>query len=320
MLRCPAGREGNAHITLLLRDELRAAVTPGDHALTIGVFDGVHRGHQMLVGRLREEAAARGLGAGLVTFHPHPVSVLRPDVQISYLTSLETRVERLRATGLDFVSVVQFTSELAQVSAEDFARVLHEDAGMRLLMVGRDFALGRNREGTVDRLAEIGADIGFDVEPIDLLPLEAGPVSSTRVRKALADGRMGEATQLLGRPYALRGPVVHGDQRGRTIGFPTLNLGFSPDLALPAHGVYVSRTHIDGASHEGCTNIGVRPTFDGARLMVETHLLDFDEDAYGSVITVELLERLRAEQRFDGPDALIAQIGRDVEATRAYFA
>lgn len=305
---------------LLIREELRAAVTAGEYALTIGVFDGVHRGHQMLIGKLREEAAARGLGAGLVTFHPHPVSVLRPDATISYLTSLETRVERLRTTGLDFVAVVQFTSELAQVSAEDFARVLYEEAGMRLLMVGRDFALGRNREGTVERLAEIGKEVGFDVEPIDLLPLEDGAVSSTRVRKALGVGNMREASELLGRPFALRGPVVHGDERGRAIGFPTLNLGLSPDLALPAHGVYVSCTELDGVRYEGCTNIGVRPTFDGERLMVETHLLDFDADAYGSVVTVELLERLRAEQRFDGPDALVAQIRRDVDATRAYFA
>ena len=320
MLYGPSEPRRDHLIALLIREELRAAVTPGEYAITIGVFDGVHRGHQMLVGMLREEAAARGLGSGLVTFHPHPVSVLRPDIQISYLTSLETRVERLRATGLDFVSVVQFTSELAQVSAEDFARVLYEEAGMRLLMVGQDFALGRNREGTVERLAEIGKDIGFEVQPIELLPLEDGAVSSTRVRNALADGKMGEATQLLGRPYSLRGPVVQGDQRGRTIGFPTLNLGFSPDLALPAYGVYVSRTDIGGVAYEGCTNIGVRPTFDGTRLMVETHLLNFDQDVYGSVITVELLERLRPEQRFDGPDALIAQIGRDLEATRAYFA
>jgi riboflavin kinase/FMN adenylyltransferase len=305
---------------LLIREELRAAVTPGEHALTIGVFDGVHRGHQMLIEQLRAEAAARGLGSGLVTFHPHPVSVLRPDVAISYLTSLETRVERLRATGLDFVAVVQFTSELAQVSAEDFARVLYEAAGMRLLMVGQDFALGRNREGTVERLAEIGKDVGFEVRPIELLPLEDGPVSSTRVRKALAVGNMREASQLLGRPFALRGPVVHGDERGRTLGFPTLNLGLSPDLSLPAHGVYVSCTELEGGRYEGCTNIGVRPTFDGERLVVETHLLDFDREVYGSIITVELLERLRPEQRFDGPDALVAQIHRDIDATRDYFA
>ena len=305
---------------LLIREELRAAVRSGEYAVTIGVFDGVHRGHQMLIDRLREEAASRGLGAGLVTFHPHPVSVLRPDIQVSYLTSLETRVERLRARGLDWVSVVQFTSEVAQVSAEDFMRVLHEEAGLRLLMVGRDFALGRNREGTVDRLAEIGEHVGYEVLPVDLLPLEDGPVSSTRVRQALADGNMREANELLGRPYALRGPVVHGDERGRAIGFPTINLGFSADLALPASGVYVSCTEIDDRHVEGLTNVGVRPTFDGDRLMVETHLLDFDGELYDEVATVEFLERLRPEQRFDGPDALVAQIEKDVAQARAYFA
>ncbi len=305
---------------LLIREELRAAVAPGEHALTIGVFDGVHRGHQMLIGRLREEAAARGLGAGLVTFHPHPVTVLRPETPVSYLTSLETRVERLRAAGLDFVAVAGFTSELAQVSAADFARVLREEAGMRLLMVGRDFALGRNREGTVERLAAIGAGEGFEVEPIDLLPLDDAAVSSTRVRRALAEGDMRGAAGLLGRPYALRGPVVRGDERGRAIGFPTLNLGLSPDLALPAHGVYVSRTELGGERFEGCTNVGLRPTFGGDRAVVETHLLGFDREVYGSVVTVELLERLRPERRFDGPGALVAQIGRDLEAARAYFA
>jgi riboflavin kinase/FMN adenylyltransferase len=305
---------------LLIREELRRAVTPGAHALTLGVFDGVHRGHQLLFGRLREEAAARRLSTGIVTFHPHPISVLRPEIEISYLTSLETRVEQLRTTGVDFVAVVQFTSELAQVSAEDFARILVEEAGLKLFVTGHDFALGRNREGTPERLAELGLDLGFEVQPIELLPEDGAPVSSTRVRQALASGAMEEATELLGRPFVLRGPIVHGDERGRTIGFPTLNLGLSPDLALPAHGVYVSCTELDGARFEGCTNIGVRPTFDGDRLMVETHLLDFDREVYGSIITVELLDRLRPERRFDGPDALVAQIQLDLAATRAHFA
>ena len=304
---------------LLIREELRRAVTPGAHALTIGVFDGVHRGHCLLFERLRREAAARQLGAGIVTFHPHPVSVLRPAVEISYISSLETRVELMRATGVDFVAIVQFTSELAQVSAEDFVRVLTEEAGMKLLVSGHDFVFGRNREGTVERLGELGPDLGFEVLPIDLLPEDGTPVSSTRVRDALAEGAMEEAAELLGRPFALRGPVVVGDQRGRTIGFPTLNLGLSPDLALPADGVYISCTEVDGRSFEGCTNIGVRPTFDGLKRIVETHLLDFEGDLYGRVVKTELLSRLRGERKFDGPDALIAQIERDVEATRSYF-
>ena len=305
---------------LLIREELRRAVSPGAHALTLGVFDGVHRGHQLLFERLREEAAARRLSSGIVTFHPHPVAVLRPEIEISYLTSLETRVEQLRATEVDFVAVVQFTSELAQVSAEDFARVLVEEAGLKLLVTGHDFALGRGREGNPERLAEIGLDLGYEVQPIELLPEDGTPVSSTRVRNALASGSMEEATELLGRPFVLRGPVVHGDERGRTIGFPTINLGLSPDLLLPADGVYVSCVEVEGRRLEGCTNIGVRPTFDGVRRIVETHLLDFEGDLYDRVASVELLRMLRPEQKFDGPDALIAQIHDDVEDTRAYFA
>ena len=312
--------KGRSHQVLLIREELRRAVTPGAHALTIGVFDGVHRGHQLLFERLRAEAAVRQITPGILTFHPHPISVLRPEIEISYLTSLETRVEQLRTTGVDFVAVVQFTSELAQVSAQDFARILVEEAGLKLLVAGHDFAIGRNREGTMEQLAGVGLELGFEVQPIELLPEDGAPVSSTRIRDALAAGAMEEAAELLGRPYTLRGPVVHGDERGRTIGFPTINLGLSPDLALPVDGVYVSRAQVDGRRLEGCTNIGVRPTFDGVRRVVETHLLDFEGDLYDRVASVELLKMLRPEQRFDGPDALIAQIRRDVEDTRAYFA
>ncbi len=306
---------------LLIRDELRHAVTPGEHALTLGVFDGVHRGHQMLIERARTEARARGLGTGVVTFHPNPVTVLRPGTAFSYLTTLERRVELLRATGVDWVAVLQFTSELALVSAEDFVRVLVEEAGLRLLVVGEDFAVGRGREGNVPRLTELGTQYGFEVIPVGLLTHgESAAISSTRVRNALGEGEMAEVTHCLGRPYSLRGPVLHGDARGRGIGFPTLNLGISPDLAVPPNGVYVTRAEVRGATYGATTNIGLRPTFDGSDRRVETHILDFDEQIYGEVVRIELLERLREERKFDGIEALVAQIEQDVAATRAYFA
>lgn len=306
---------------LLVRDDLRRAATSGAHALVLGVFDGVHRGHQLLVERLRTEAATRSLGSGIVTFHPAPITVLRPDIPFHYLTSLETRIELLRKTGVDFVSVVQFTTEVAQVSAEDFARMLVEDARMKLLLMGSDFAFGRGREGTVERLTEIGDSLGFEVVPIDLLESDEERVSSTRVREALVDGRMEDVSSLLGRPYSLRGPVLHGDERGRTIGFPTLNLGISADFTLPPNGVYVSRCEIAGGTYESCTNIGTNPTFlDGQQHRIETHLLDFEGDLYDRVAKVDLLRRLRSEVKFNGPGELVAQIRRDVEATRAYFA
>ncbi len=306
---------------LLVREELRSSVTPGEHALSIGVFDGVHRGHQMLIGRMLEEAKARSLTGGVITFHPHPLSVVRPDVKITYLESLERRVELLRELGTEFVSVLQFTSELQQVSALDFSRLLVEEAGMRLLVVGEDFRLGRGGAGTVEVLTGIGEELGFEVLAVPLLGDGEDRVSSTRVRQALEAGEMETVSQLLGHPFLLRGPVLHGDERGRQIGFPTLNVGVSADRWLPPNGVYVTRALVGDREFEACTNIGVRPTFEGDNSrLVETHLLDFEGDLYGQVVTVELLHRLRAEQKFNGIEELSAQIQRDLAATREWFA
>ncbi|MBM4410174.1 MAG: bifunctional riboflavin kinase/FAD synthetase [Chloroflexi bacterium] len=307
---------------LLVRDELRRSVTPGDHALSIGVFDGVHAGHQALIKRMLDEGRSRGLTGGVVTFHPHPRTVIRPDQPFEYLASLEHRVELLRACGVDFVAVLQFTSEVQQVSAEDFCRLLVEEAHVRLIVVGADFRLGRGGEGTVARLAEIGREQGFEVLPVDLVDHGAGsaPISSTRIRTALAAGEMEEVQALLGRPFSLRGPVVLGDQRGRTIGFPTLNIGVSADRALPPDGVYVTRAYLPRGIFSAVTNVGTRPTFDGSSRRVETHVFDFEGDMYGQVVTVELLHRLRVEQRFDGVDALVAQIKQDAAAARAWLA
>lgn len=305
---------------LLVRDELRHAVNPGAHALALGVFDGVHRGHVTLIERARAEAEARGLGSGVVTFHPSPVTVLRPEVPFSYLTTLEQRVELLKATGVDWVAVLQFTSELAQVSAEDFVRILVEEAGLRVLVVGENFAVGRGREGNVPRLQEIGAGLGFEVVPVTLHASTDEAISSTRVRRALAAGDVTGVTTLLGRPFSVRGPVLHGDERGRTIGFPTINLGVSADQALPPDGVYVTHALVRGTMYAGATNIGTRPTFDGVERRIETYLLDFEGDVYGEVVRIEFLERLREDRRYDNIEALVAQIELDVAATRKYFA
>jgi riboflavin kinase/FMN adenylyltransferase len=296
-------------------------VTPGEHALSIGVFDGVHRGHQMLIRRMLDEARDRRLTGGVVTFHPHPITVVRPDVHVTYLESLERRVELLHAVGADFVSVLQFTSELQQVSARDFTRLLVEEARMRLLVVGEDFRLGRGGEGTVEVLSQLGDELGFEVIAVPLLADDGDRVSSTRVREALVGGEMETVADLLGRPFSLRGPVLHGDERGRQIGFPTLNVGVSADRWLPPNGVYVTRAHAGDREFQACTNIGTRPTFEGdARRLVETHLLDFEGDLYGDVVTIDLLHRLRAEQKFNGIEELTAQIERDLQATRAWFA
>lgn len=304
----------------LARREL-ARIAPGrPSAVTIGVFDGVHRGHQHLVGGLIERARGEDLAAVALTFNPHPRAVLRPGFAVTYLTSLEERVELLQALGLDAVGVLAFTSELAQLSPRDFLALLVDELQMRLLMVGPDFALGRNRAGTISVMRQVGQDLGFRVEVAPLLAEDDEKVGSSSIRQALSEGDVARVRRLLGRPFSLRGPVITGDQRGRTLGFPTANIAIGLDRALPAYGIYVTRAFVREGTHESCTSIGIRPTFDvEPRPTVETFIIDFDEDVYGQEMRIELLERLRGEQKFESVDELVAQMHKDIEATRAYF-
>ncbi len=304
----------------LARREL-ARIAPGrPSAVTIGVFDGVHRGHQHLVALLCERARAEGLAAVALTFNPHPRTVLRPGSAITYLTSLEERVELLQALGLDAVGVLAFTSELAQLSPRDFLALLVDELQMRLLMVGPDFALGRNRSGTIGVMRQVGEELGFRVEVAPLLAEDGEKVGSSSVRQALSEGDVERVARLLGRPFSLRGPVVIGDRRGRTLGFPTANIAIGLDRALPEYGIYVTRAYVRETAHESCTSIGIRPTFDvEPHRTVETLILDFDENIYGQEMRIELLERLRGELKFESADDLVAQMHRDVEQARAYF-
>jgi riboflavin kinase/FMN adenylyltransferase len=304
----------------LARREL-ARIAPGrPSAVTIGVFDGVHRGHQHLVARLIERARAEDLAAVALTFNPHPRTVIRPGIAVTYLTSLEERVELLQALGLDAVGVLAFTSELAQLSPRDFLALLVDELQMRLLMIGPDFALGRNRAGTIGVMRQVGEQLGFSVEVAPLLAEADEKVGSTTIRQALAEGDVERVNRLLGRPFSLRGPVVTGDKRGRTLGFPTANIAIGLDRALPAYGVYVTRAYVAESRYESCTNIGIRPTFDvEPRPTVETFVIDFDQDIYGQEMRIELLQRLRGEEKFESAEELIAQMHKDIEATRAYF-
>ena len=307
--------------TAFAREELRRAAAPGrSAAVAIGVFDGVHRGHRYLIDHLVERARNEGLAPLVVTFHPHPRSVLRPETPLTYLCSLEERVELLRALGVDDVAVLAFTSELAQLSARDFAALAVEELHMKLLGVGSDFALGRGREGTTDVLAGIGGEMGFVVDVVPLLAASGEKVGSTAVRQALARGDMETAASLLGRPFALRGPVIKGAERGKGLGFPTANMAFGRDRALPAFGVYVTRAYLREGVFPAVTNIGLRPTFDEDKPTVETFILDFQGEVYGQELRIELVHRLRGEVRFPTPEALRDQIEKDVAATRAYLA
>jgi len=304
----------------LARRELSRIALGRPCAVTIGVFDGVHRGHQHLVGLLLQHAHQEGLASVAVTFNPHPRAVLRPGAAISYLTSLEERVELLQALGLDAVAVLPFTSELAQLSARDFLSLLVEELQMKLLVVGPDFALGRNREGTVGFLRSASETMGFRVEVAALLVEDGEKVGSSSVRYALTQGDVEQVARLLGRPFSLRGPIVRGARRGRSIGFPTANIALGPDRALPTFGIYITRAYLGENAHLSCTSIGVRPTFDAeATPTVETYILDFDGNIYGQELRIELLHRLRDELKFDSVDDLVAQMHRDIESTREYF-
>lgn len=291
----------------------------GPAALTIGAFDGVHAGHRRLVARTAELAAEQGIRALAVTFWPHPASVLHPAYAPPLLASLERRLALLAEIGvLDAVVVQPFTPELVGLEPEAYLDRLQRWCEPRVFVEGPDFALGRDRAGTLAYLREAGTRRGFTVESA-LVEVGGARISSSRIREALQEGRVEDAARLLGRPYALAGEVVEGDRRGRLLGFPTANLRVAANAALPANGVYAVRVRLPGESsalHPAVANLGIRPTFGGEpRRLLEVHLLGVAMDLYGVDLGVEWVTRLREERRFDGIDALKAQIGLD--ATRA---
>jgi riboflavin kinase/FMN adenylyltransferase len=297
--------------------QLTAGAPGPETALTIGVLDGVHRGHQALLGRLRDEARKRALSPGVVTLHPHPITVLRPEIAPSYLTGLEDRMELMREAGADWVIPLTFTSEVSEVPAEELAEAFHRLLRMRLMVLGPDAAFGRGApKDTPERMRRLGADLGFEVVQIEPLMHDHERYSSTNVRKALAEGDMERVTALLGRNYKLSGPVVHGFERGRTIGFPTANISVAADRALPALGVYATRAHCAGRTLLGATNIGRRPTFDAGHISIETYLLDFEGDIYGERMDLEIVHHIRPEVAFPSIDLLKLEIAKDVEAAR----
>ncbi len=290
---------------------------------TIGNFDGLHRGQRAILGRVVERAAATGLRSAVVTFDPHPLSVLRPQGAPRRLLPAGRKSALLEAAGLDLLIVVRFTPEFSRTPAREFVLdFLHRRLGMREIYVGRRFAFGRDRQGNLELLRELAAEAGFRAEGVDEVLHGGEPISSTRIRESVGAGEMEEAMAMLGRPYALSGVVVPGDGRGRELGWPTANLEIENEL-LPADGVYAGRIRLSEAeeSRPAVSNVGVRPTFDGrSDRVVESHVLDFEGDLYGSRVELELWKRLRGERRFPSVEELCAQIGRDAAATREYFA
>jgi riboflavin kinase/FMN adenylyltransferase len=284
-----------------------------DMLLTIGVFDGVHLGHKHLIAKLKELAQKQGDLSGVITFSQHPREVLSPQTRLPSLTGLEQRLALLQDEGVDIVIPLPFTPRIANLSPKQFLSLLKEYLKVKGLVVGPDFALGKDRQGDIDALRQLGKEMGFSVTVVPPLRIGGEVVSSTAIRKALADGDMEKAQKLLGRPFRLQGRVVSGDKRGQELGFPTANLEAAPGQALPAGGVYACRAHVEGQAYPAMTNIGTRPTFDGGQQLVEVYLMDYNGDLYGRELAVDIIGRLRDEKKFDTAEQLKEQIARDIK-------
>lgn len=303
-----------------LIDSLEQADWDTETVITIGAFDGIHRGHQTLIRQLLHTARQVGCLGGVLTFHPHPQVVLYPDRPFAYLTSPGEKVALLERLGVDLIVLLAFTPELAALSAEEFLHDLRAHLKVRQLWVGPDFALGRGREGNVEVLRRLGESLGVDVRVIDPVLDHGEPISSTRIRRLIQRGEVGEAARLLGRFHALSGEVLKGAQRGRCLGFPTANLAVRPDRVTPADGVYAVFAHYGEQVYPAVANLGIRPTFERGERLLEVHLLDFEGDLYGCDLMVEFVARLRAERRFTRVEDLKAQIEEDIRRAREVLA
>ncbi|RME75430.1 MAG: bifunctional riboflavin kinase/FAD synthetase [Chloroflexi bacterium] len=293
--------------------------TTGPTVLTIGTFDGLHRGHRALLSQLTAAASRLKAQSAVLAFHPRPKTVLAPHLFTNdYLTTPEERIKLFESCGLDILALVPFSLELAQTPADVFVQTLVERLHPVEFWCGHDFALGKNREGNVTRLAELGRKWGYTVREFAPVYLDGTVISSTQVRQALQAGDVRRAAELLGRYPSVSGVVVGGDGRGRKLGIPTANLAPPPERLLPANGVYATYARLAGEPERlaGVTNVGVRPSFDGDTRTVEIYLFDFDRDIYGQQMTVEFVARLRDEQKFESVDALIAQIQADIQQAR----
>ena len=288
--------------------------------ITIGNFDGLHRGHQAIIECMVRNAKLQKKPVIVVTFFPNPADFFNSKTNAFYLCSPEEKSARLRQMGVDSVITFQFDRDFANLSPRQFLSKLKNSLGLGVLVVGRDFALGKDRKGTLPVIKALGRELDFTVEMIQPVNLGTEVISSTRIRQSLDEGDVELAAKLLGRHYSIPGVVTHGSDRGSRIGLPTANIKHWPHKKLPAVGVYASYVHVLGQTHKGMTNVGYRPTFeDQKQPSIETHILDFDENIYGERMAVKFVKKIRDEQKFSGVEAFLAQIERDKTTARRIF-
>lgn len=285
--------------------------------LAIGVFDGVHIGHKHLLSELVRQARQRNLISGVITFGQHPKNVLKAGASRPFLTSLSQKIKLLKEQAVEVVITLSFTLELAQLGSSQFISLLRQHLKMQGLVLGPDFALGRNREGDIEALRTLSKSLDFSLTVVPHAVLNGEIVSSTAIRNALAGGDIEKVHRMLGRYFSLEGKVITGSGRGAELGFPTANLDINPGQALPADGIYASRAHIDNRQRRAVTNIGKRPTFDETERTVETYILDYRGDLYRRQLKVDIIQKLRDEERFGTVAALKKQIEQDIKQARA---
>lgn len=307
----------------VIRDAMNSADLPYSAVATIGNYDGIHRGQRAVIEQVVSHARESGTQSVVISFRPHPVAFLRPADAPPLLTAPHQREAQLEALGVDVLAEIRFNADVARMSAESFVRqFLHQRMAVQALYVGQSFTFGNERQGDVAVLERMGAELGFETVGVEEL-LESGqPVSATRIRQALQEGNASSARELLGRPYTLRGTIQRGDRMGMRLGWPTINLKPENDL-IPAQGVYVGRARFPSfpATFDCVTNVGTRPTvYEHYQQVVESHVLGFSAEVYGETVELEFWKRLREEKLFPNVMELSAQIGRDVETAREFFA
>ena len=289
--------------------------------VTLGTFDGVHLGHQKILAKLTDAAKNLALESLVLTFHPHPRSVLQNGSTPLLINTIDEKIQQLKRHSIDHLIIHPFDKEFSRLTAEEFVlQVLVEQFNLKKIIIGYDHRFGRNRTATIDDLIAFGEKFGFEVEQITAEEINEITISSTKIRNALQNGSISTANQYLGYPFQLTGTVINGQQLGRTIGFPTANIAInSAEKLIPANGVYIAKATVQNESYNGVMNIGNRPTVNGQSQSIEIHLFDFEASIYDEKITIELLEYIRPEQKFDSLDALKSQIAKDKERAMEYF-
>ena len=298
------------------RQQLADAASGRNTTVTIGVFDGVHRGHCYLLSELLK-LSPQDHDTAVVTFINHPASIINPDFKVSFLTSTSQKVELLKDQGVKIVIPLDFSKSLSEVTARDFAQMLVDLLNMKGLVLGPDCAIGRNREGDASLLEKLGLEMGFWVKTVTPFTDDGRTIRSRVIRESISNGDIVQANTLLGRHFQISGTVIHGDKRGRELGFPTANLSINNDLLLPGDGIFAAWAHINGKRYMSATSIGIRPTFGLSERLVEAYILDFSGDLYGQNIDLKFVERIRGQEAFANIESLIHQVNADVTNTRA---